>query len=224
MSMINFYEVLPKKLKKKPIFDKETKMSIPYRLICVGSSGAGKTNWILNLIKLQSGTFDRILVFTKNKAEPLYQYLEMKLPPEQFEIYENIENIIDVDTFKESKETILAIFDDLMLEKDQKIIEEYFIRGRKVAGGISCCYLSQSFVKIPMTVRRNVNYVILKKIASMKDITMILKNYSLECSKEAIINMYNKCTAKQTDFLLVDLDADTSNRFRHNFKTIVKPC
>lgn len=222
--MINFYEVLPKQLKKKPKFDKNTNMSIPFRLICVGSSGAGKTNWILNLIKLQSGTFERIIVFTKNKSEPLYQYLEMKLPSDQFEIYEGIENIPDVDTFKESKEAILCIFDDLMLEKNQKIIEEYFIRGRKVAGGISCCYLSQSFVKIPMTIRRNVSYVILKKISSMKDITMILKNYSLECSREAIINMYNKATAKQTDFLLVDLDADTENRFRHNFKQIVKPC
>ena len=219
--MINFHEVLLKQLKKKPKFDKNTNMNIPFRLACVGSSGAGKTNWLMNLIKLTSGNFDRIVVNTKNKAEPLYQYLEMKIPSDQLEIYEGIEQIPDVDTYKDSKESILMIFDDLMLEKDQKIIEEYFIRGRKVAGGISCCYLSQSFVKIPMTVRRNVSYVILKKISSMKDITMIIKNYSLECSKEAVINMYNKATAKQTDFLMVDLDAP--DRFRHNFKTIVKP-
>jgi hypothetical protein len=74
-----------------------------------------------------------------------------------------------------------------------------------------------------MTVRRNISYLILKKISSMKDITMIIKNYSLECSKEAVINMYNKATAKQTDFLMVDLDAPEKDRFRHNFKTIVKP-
>jgi len=222
--MINFYEVLPKQLKKKPKFDKNTKMSLPFRLACIGSSGAGKTNWLLNLIKLQSGNFERIIVCTKNANEPLYQYLKMKIPDDQLEIYEGIENIPDVDTFKESNESILMVFDDLMLEKEQKIIEEYFIRGRKVAGGISCCYLSQSFVKIPMTIRRNVSYVILKKISSMKDITMILKNYSLECSREAIINMYNACTAKQTDFLMVDLDAPDNERFRHNFNKIVKIC
>jgi hypothetical protein len=222
--MINFYEVLPKQLKKKPKFDKNTMMELPFRLACVGSSGAGKTNWLLNLIKLQSGNFDRIVVCTKNKSEPLYQFLEMKIDSSQLEIYEGIEQIPDVDTYKDSKESILAVFDDLMLEKDQKVIEEYFIRGRKVAGGISCCYLSQSFVKIPMTIRRNVSYVILKKISSMKDITMILKNYSLECSKEALINMYNKATAKQTDFLMVDLSAPDNKRFRHNFKTIVNLC
>ena len=213
--MINFYEVLPKQLKKKPKFDKATNMELPFRCAVVGSSGAGKTNWLLNLIKLQASNFERIVVCTKNASEPLYQFLQMKIPPEQLEIYEGVENIPAVDSFKDSNESILMVFDDLMLEKDQKVIEEYYIRGRKVAGGISCCYLSQSFVKVPITIRRN--------IGSMKDITTIIKNYSLECSKEAIINMYNKCTAKQTDFLMVDLSAPEDQRFRHNFKNIIKP-
>lgn len=222
--MINFYEVLPAKLKKKPIFNKNTNMVTPFRLACIGSSGAGKTNWLLNLIKLTSGTFDRIIVNTKNKAEPLYQYLEMKIPAQQLEIYEGIEQIPPVDTYKDSNETILMIFDDLMLEKNQSIIEEYYIRGRKVGNGISMCYLSQSFVKIPMTIRRNINYLVLLKVSSLKDITMIIKNYSLECSKESIINMYNKATSNQmTNFLMVDLNASDDQRFRHNFKQIVKP-
>ncbi|MFN9109680.1 MAG: ATPase/DNA packaging protein, partial [Bacteroidota bacterium] len=176
--------------------------------------GAGKTNWLLNLIKLQASNCERIVVCTKNASEPLYQFLQMKIPPDQLKIYEgNVENIPHVDTFKDSNESILMVFDDLMLEKDQKIIEEYYIRGRKVAGGISCCYLSQSFVKVPITIRRNIGYFILKKVGSMKDITTIIKNYSLECSKEA----------KQTDFLMVDLSAPENERFRHNFKNIIKP-
>ena len=221
--MINLYEVLPKQLKKKPKFDKATNMELPFRCAVVGSSGAGKTNWLLNLIKLQASNFERIVVCTKNASEPLYQFLQMKIPPDQLEIYEGVENIPAVDSFKDSNESILMVFDDLMLEKDQKVIEEYYIRGRKVAGGISCCYLLQSFVKVPITIRRNIGYLILKKVGSMKDITTIIKNYSLECSKEAIINMYNKCTAKQTDFLMVDLSAPENERFRHNFKNIIKP-
>ena len=126
--MINFYEVLPKQLKKKPKFDKATNMELPFRCAVVGSSGAGKTNWLLNLIKLQASNFERIVVCTKNASEPLYQFLQMKIPPDQLEIYEGVENIPPVDTFKDSNESILMVFDDLMLEKSQdEIISPYFM-------------------------------------------------------------------------------------------------
>ena len=118
--MINFYEVLPKQLKKKPKFDKATNMELPFRCAVVGSSGAGKTNWLLNLIKLQASNFERIIVCSKNVTEPLYQFLAMKIG-DQIEFYEGVENIPPVDTFKDSNESILMVFDDLMLEKDQKL-------------------------------------------------------------------------------------------------------
>jgi hypothetical protein len=107
-----------------------------------------------------------------------------------------------------------------MLEKNQdEKISPYFIRGRKC--GCSCIYLSQNFTKIPLNVRRNINYLIMKKISSIKELTSILKNYSLECTKETLVKMYNACTAKQEDFLFVDLDAPDKQRFRHNFKHII---
>ena len=62
-----------------------------------------------------------------------------------------------------------------MLEKNQDAISSYFIRGRKLANGISCAYLSQNYTKIPLNVRRNIGYLILKKISSNKEITAILK-------------------------------------------------
>ena len=224
-SIINFYEHLPKNLKKKPKFDKSTNMSLPYRLILCGASGSGKTNVLLNLIKLQSQNFQRIVICTRNANEPLYNFLRMKIPEDQLEIHEGIEAIPEPEFYADSTESILMVFDDLMLEKNQdEKISPFFIRGRKLAGGISCAYLSQNYTKIPLNVRRNCNYVILKKISSNKEITAILKNYSLECSKEALITMYNNCTKNLTDFLMIDLDAPDHQRFRHNFKQMINLC
>jgi hypothetical protein len=221
--MINFYEVLPKKMKIKPIFDKQTNMSIPYRAIICGSSGSMKTNTLLNILKMQASNFHHIIINTRNANEPLYNFLKSKLKEENLTINEGIENIPDVDTFTNSNENTLVVFDDLMLEnqksQDEKI-SPYFIRGRKC--GCSCIYLSQNYTSIPKTIRKNINYVILKKISSNREITAILKNYSLECSKEALINMYESCTKTPTDFLMIDLDSE--HRFRHNFKKIIKPC
>ena len=221
--MINFYTVLPAKLKKPPKIDKNTNMSIPYRAIICGASGSMKTNTLINIIKLQSSNFHRIIINTRNANEPLYNYLRLKIPDDQLTINEGLENIPDVDSFTNSGENILVVFDDLMLEKSQdEVISPYFIRGRKC--GCSCIYLSQNYTMVPKNIRKNINYVFLKKISSNREITAILKNYSLECSKEKLIEMYEQCTREPTSFLMVDLDADATNRFRCNFKKIIKPC
>ena len=219
--MINFYEHLPKNLKKKPKFDKATDMSIPYRVAIVGSSGSMKTNTLLNLIKLQSANFERIVICTKNSNEPLYNYLKIKIPEEHLEIYEGLDELPEPEHYADSKESILIVFDDLMLEKNQDAISSYFIRGRKIAGGILCAYLSQNYTKIPLNERRNIEYLILKKISSNKEITAILKGYSLAVDKDDLIKMYKKCTENQTDFMMIDLEAPEEKRFRKNFKQII---
>jgi hypothetical protein len=77
---------------------------------------------------------------------------------------------------------------------------------------------------IPRNVGKNINYVFLKKISSNREITAILKNYSLECSKEKSIDMYEKCTKDPTSFMMIDIDTNADHRFRHNFNQIIKCC
>jgi hypothetical protein len=64
---------------------------------------------------------------------------------------------------------VLLVFDDCVAIRDQTKIEEYFLRGRKVAGGISCVYLSQNFFGIPTLICRQFNYVIILKLSGSKD-------------------------------------------------------
>jgi len=54
---------------------------LPFRMVVVAPSGSGKTNFILNMLQKFSagkGTFNTITIITKNKQEPLYEWLEDK--------------------------------------------------------------------------------------------------------------------------------------------------
>ena len=113
MSIINFYSKIPKELNSKyanPNF-KKIFISHPFRMIVCAYSGGGKTNFILNLIYNMPNTFSNIIICTKNKNEPFYNYLETKIT-DGLTIVEGIDNIPDLDTFDNS-EQLLVVFDDL---------------------------------------------------------------------------------------------------------------
>ena len=117
---------------------------LPFRLVCCAPSGRGKTNMVLNLIEKFSkgkGTFNSITIITRNKSEPLYEFLEDK-SNKKVKIEEGLEKLPAMDSFDKDLQH-LVIFDDMVLEKQQGIMSEMYIRGRK--RGISVCYLSQSF-------------------------------------------------------------------------------
>ena len=123
--------------------------------------------------------------------------------------------------FEKADEQSLVIFDDLCLEKSQERIEQMFIRGRKIAGGISIMYLTQSYFKVPKTIRINCTYIILKKLASTRDLNLILSDYNLGVSKDTLLELYKYCTREPTNFMLLDLDAVPEKRFRHNLLSIL---
>lgn len=219
--MTNWYEKIPSSMLTKyenPSYENH-KIKIPARILLVGASGSGKTTLVLELLKRMKNTFSYIILCVRSIDEPLYKFFISKLEPEQFEVHEN-GDVPDLDKFKNMKEQILCIFDDLVLS-DQKKIQDYFMKGRKVAKGITMCYLSQSYYKIPKFIRLQANYLMLKKLASSKDLNMILKENSLSVSKEELNQMYDYATSEKSSFLMVDLEADESQRFRKNFLEVL---
>jgi ABC-type lipoprotein export system ATPase subunit len=52
-------------------------IKVPFRMVVVGASGAGKSNITLNIISKMEDTFNKIYLYTRNKKEPLYEYLEL---------------------------------------------------------------------------------------------------------------------------------------------------
>jgi hypothetical protein len=148
-------------------------------MLVIRSSGSGKTNLIVNLIQQMESTFHNIYIYTREKGEPLYQFLEARIPPEFLKIEEGLDSFNKLDAIKAHDKTkhTLIVFDDLVLEKYQSHITELFIRGRKL--GVSIIYISQSYYRIPITIRGQSTYLILKKIASTRDLTSILRDSSL---------------------------------------------
>jgi len=223
---INVYKVLPKSLipsYTNPSYDNHL-FTLPFRCICVGASGSGKTQVIVNFIHRAKDTFNKILICLQNKDEPLYNFLSLKIDPEMLFMYEGISNIPspeEVEELCDKDDQILMIFDDLVIEKKQKVIEEYFIRGRKICNGISCIYSTQSYYGTPKIIRLQCNYVILKKLTTIRDLKYILTDYSLNLTKEQILELYKKCTENPLDFLLIDVQTDSENRFRHNWTGVI---
>lgn len=225
---INFYELdevknISKKYHNPNIHIHNIK--IPFRMIVVGASGSGKTNITLNLITQFTNTFNHISIFTQNADEELYNYLRKKISHDSLSIYEGIEALNEINIDKHFKGQNLVIFDDLALTKNQDKISEFYIRGRKIANGISMVYLSQKYALIPPEIRSNINYCILKKIASERDLSYILKESSLGMDKEGLFNMYKYCNnGKLEDFLLIDIGANDINKmFRKGFIEYLNP-
>jgi len=186
--MVDFYKSMPKKFllqSHNPNF-KDHKLNLPFRMLIIGGSGAGKTQTLMNLIRIMNGTFNNIHIITKNKDEPLYNYLESKVDTGLF-ITEGIDSAPNLDDF-DKKEQSLIVMDDLVLEKNQKQLEQYFIRARKL--NCSLVYLSQSYFDVPKMIRMNLNYLIIKRLNTLQDLFRMMREYSLGVSKDVLVDLY----------------------------------
>jgi hypothetical protein len=218
--LLDWYKEIPKKFLLKqhnPNFEIHG-IKTPFRMLIIGGSGAGKTQTFLNILHNFGNTFNNIYIITKNKDEPIYNYLEDKLGDKGLTITEGISSAPDLDKF-DKEEQSLIVLDDLVLEKNQKAIEEFFIRARKL--NCSLIYISQSYYAVPRIIRQNLTYLVIKRLNTLKDLFRILQEYSLGVDKKQIKEIYDSATkANKQDFLLVDLEEAPENRFRKNFNEI----
>ena len=103
----------------------------------------------------------------------------------------------------------LIIFDDLMLEKQNKC-ESYYIRGRH--SNVDCFYLTQNYFKLPrQTIRENANFICLFK-QDLKNINHIYHDHvSTDLSKEEFKKLCKECWDKPYGFVVIDLTSDKNN-------------
>ncbi len=215
--VFDWYDKIPDDMRK--VYHNPKKkihgLEIPFRILVIAASGSGKTNFILQLIHDTSGTFEHITVCVKNKEEPLYKFLEKKVPPESLTFYENV---IPPMTDFENYSSSFIIFDDLVNTKSlQPAIAEYAIRGRKK--GISMAYLTQSYYAVPKIIRVQMNYIIIKKLNSEKDLKLILREYNFGIDFDQLMELYNQATQIKKNWLMIDLD-HSDKKFRFNWKPI----
>jgi len=111
------------------------------------------------------------------------------------------------------KKQNLVIFDDFVTEKDQSIIENYFIGGRHK--GCSSIYLSQSFTGTPTKVRANCTHYSFYQCG--KDIEQIVRQFKSLVSKEEFYDICRIATQHRYHFLFIDKDNENPRmKFRQN--------
>lgn len=190
--IINFYEVIPKKYLNdvsNPNFHLHN-IDIPFRMCVVAPSGSGKTNFVMNIIKVFSegkGTFTDITIITRNKDEPLYNWLSVQ--NESIQVKEGMTNNPKLDDYDKEYNHLL-IWDDLVLSKNLEPVCEYYLRARKK--NVSLMFLSQSYADIPRTIRKNSDYLILFDLGgSTREQNYILKEWSNDLDKDELRAIYN---------------------------------
>lgn len=224
--IINFYQLdSVKKFMTKsinPNYDKHH-ISVPFRSVVIGSSGSGKTNFLLNLIHTMSGTFNHIYIYSQ-ASEPLYDYLESKIPDSMLTIRYGLQHCRDFNEENYYGQS-LVVFDDMVNEKSQQIIQELYIRGRKIANGVSLIYLTQSYYRVPKIIRGQCNYIFILKVSGNRDLKMILNEYALGATVEQLQKLYQYCcgTSEINAFMTIDLQASQDRTFRKNFDQFLTP-
>ena len=133
-----------------------------FRMLICGPSNSGKTNILLYMLhKLLK--YDTIYLFSlnlhQNKYQDLLQYFAEEVNPDPEVGYEVIEahgdEIIPLEELPLDNQKIV-VFDDVVCEKNQNDIINYFINGRHK----NCCviYLTQTFYKVPKNIRDNCSH------------------------------------------------------------------
>ena len=225
----NFYTKAKKFLTegRNPHFE-QTQMKINSRTLIVGSSGSGKTNAMLQYIALCKNTFHSIWIVTK-QIEPLYEMLEEKMRKSGrvhilFDIAK-LPNVSEIRDPEHKTDQTLVIFDDQVTDKKamKGKIAEYFIRGRKQ--NVTMFFISQSYYEVPKLIRSQMQYLILLKISSARDLKLIFSDFSFGSDREAIVRIYREATASFPNFLKIDVDQqDLQRKFTRNFTEFFRIC
>ena len=163
-------------------------------------------------------TFGHIYVCYRTN-EPLYDFLQKQIGADKITFFTQLSKFPQVNEMPKDKQ-ILCVFDDVInySDKEQGIIKEYYVRGRKWGKGISMCYLSQSFYRIPKIIRLQCNYLILLKLGSKKDLSLILGDYGLGVDKTELMAIYKDATQIPFNFLKISTDErDDNKRFSKNW-------
>ena len=186
----------------------------PFRALITGSSGSGKTNFVYQLLT-RFLNIDKLYVMSKhleqgkmvaleNHYRTLEEKVQKKFKKPDFKILEvftnDLNEIPEVDELDPDLNNVI-LFDDCMLEKQDKIID-YFIKGRH--SNCSVIYLSQQFSRSPRSIRLNCSCYFLFNIPSLTDISFIHRECAPDLEKDELLRIYKNAMSVPYNFLTID--------------------
>ena len=220
--VIDWTARIPKDLKNETKTDKTYKSHLIKNnsmILAIGQTGSGKTNSIVELLHRTQEKWFEIIIFTgSNVDEPIYNFLQHKIP--DIIITDDPNELPQIDDYKDCDKSLpkLIIFDDSVLgePKTLKIISKWFMCARKLS--FTCIFLSQDYHKVPSFIRRNIHYLQLFKITDRADLGLIFKKVAGEIPIDSMMKIYESCTRGVGQFLTIDMRAtNPRDKYRSNF-------
>jgi len=222
--LYSWYKSMPDHMKVKvdnPAFSHH-QISLPCRIVICGTSSSGKTSLLLDMLYRMPETFSHIILCSPmGTKEPLYNYLKSKLREGDLTVCENIKQLPKLeDIDQEEGDHTLVVFDDMVVEKNQRPISDYFIRCRKKPASV--CYLSQSYFGVPKIIRQQASHVWLRKMSGIRDVRLIMSDYNIDLTPQQLWNMYSDCVDDDS-FLNIDISDRVARRFRKGYLEVIDP-
>jgi hypothetical protein len=134
------------------------------------------------------------------------------------DIKEGLQNTPRLDDFDKSLNH-LVVWDDLVLSKDLSMVENFYIRCRKL--NCSVIFISQSYYRIPKIIRGNCSYMVLLKLSGQREVNMILSESGLGVTKDQLMKIYDYATAEKFSPLLIDMECPAESRFRKGVDEVI---
>jgi len=194
-------------------------------ILCIGGTGTGKTNSLIDYLSRSSGEFHKIIICSFSTLdEPLYIFLAEK--NDEIEFVNDVEDIPTLEEFDDDtkKKPKLIVFDDFinLTKKEFKKINPFLISGRKY--GFTVWLMGQEYTSIPKIITRNINYFILNRINDNISIDRIIKNHNLYgVDKDVFKKAYQLATKEPLNFFMLDLKSrDPIDYYRHGFLNFLK--
>ena len=132
------------------------------------------------------------------------------------DVYENLK-----DYNQTKKRRVLIVFDDMIADMESKkklssVVTELFLRGRKL--NILLVFISDSYFKVPKTIRPNATHYCIIKIPNKREPLQIASNHSSDIGFKDFMKLYKDYTKEPCSFLVNDtnLSSDNPLRFRIN--------
>ena len=240
--MSNKYDIVPIETEKTNIPQTAaSKLNIlpkfPFSCCISGRSGSGKTQLLLNILTrddLMGNYFHKILVFSPTAGDLDDTYASLKIPKENFikkfdsSILETILNNRKAQIKKDGIEKVgksdrvLLIFDDCIAERKFLESKENLMMFTLLRHYLcSVCILSQSFKKIPRSIRINANFTCIFPSLESEINIMLEEICPAGVTKKEFREIINYCTAGRFDFMTINNHAEPKDRIRKNLHEIM---
>ena len=192
---------------------------------------------LLNLIKNQQPYIDKIYLQVEDPFESKYQLLINGREKVGFKTLEDLEAFIDYlqtidyvcENFEDynptNKRRVLIVFGDMIADmefnkKQSPIVTKLFLIGRKL--NISLVFISQSYFKVPKTIRLNVTHSFIIKIPNKKEIQQIASNHFSDTDFKDFMKLDKDYTNTPYSFLVNDTTVSSKHSLRFRKKLLQK--